>query len=356
MCAGGQVRTVPDQQDEAFSFDGGRVEPGETEQFRYPVSETYLGDPVRIPVTIINGPRPGPTVFLSAAIHGDELNGIEVVRAVAQEWNHADVCGTLVCLPVLNVQGFIAQERYLPVYERDLNRGFPGDPDSTSAKRVAHRVYRNFIEPCDLGLDFHTSTRGRTNMFHVRADMEDEAVARLARAFGTSLIVAGEGSAGMLRREATEDDIPTITLEMGEAHRFERELIDHALEGVRSVFAEYGIYQQETVRWPGWRTVIEGWSEKTWLRADAGGIVEIRRDRGELVREGETICQITNPFKSDATVVEAPFTGLLVGVLENPVVYPGNPLCHLVKIGAEQARIIEGRSPSGRPTSADGQN
>lgn len=332
---------MSEQQAEAFTFDGGRVEPGETEELRYPVSETYLGDPVRIPVTIINGPEPGPTAFLSAAIHGDELNGIEVVREVAQEWNHSEVCGTLVCLPVLNVQGFTAQERYLPIYERDLNRAFPGKQDSTSSNRIAYQIYRNFIEPCDFGLDFHTSTRGRTNMFHARANMDDEGAARLARAFGTNLIMAGEGSEGMLRREATDDGIPTITLEMGEAHRFERELINHALNGVRSVFAEYGIYQQETVRWPGWRTVIEGWDEKTWLRADAGGIVEMHYERGDLVHEGETICRITNPFKTDETTVTAPFTGLLVGVLENPVVYPGNPLCHFIKIGDAQEQIIE---------------
>ena len=331
---------MTDQHATAFTFDGGRVEPGETAEFRFPVSETYLGDPVRIPVTIINGERPGPTAFLSAGIHGDELNGIEVVREVAQEWSHEDLCGTLVCLPVLNVQGFQAQERYLPIYERDLNRSFPGKRNSTSSNRIAHSIYHNFIAPCGFGLDFHTSTRGRTNMFHVRANMDDEGAARLARAFGTNLIVAGEGSAGMLRQEATDDGIPTITLEMGEAHRFERELIDHALDGVRSVFAEYGIYRQETVRWPGWRTVIEEASEKTWLRADAGGLVEMQYDRGDLVHEGETICRITNPFKSDATVVEAPFTGLLVGVLENPVVYPGNPLCHFVKIEDMQERII----------------
>jgi predicted deacylase len=338
---------MSDSDAEAFTYDGGQVHPGETVEFRYPVSETYLGDPVHIPVTIINGPRPGPTVFLSAAIHGDELNGIEVVREVAQEWDHTDICGTLVCLPVLNVPGFIAQERYLPIYERDLNRAFPGKQGSTSSNRITYRIYHNFIEPCDVGLDFHTSTRGRTNMFHVRADMDDDDVARLARAFGSNLIMAGEGSSGMLRREATEDGIPTITIEMGEAHRFERELIDQALEGVRSVFAEYGVYTQETVRWPGWRTVIDGWDEKTWLRADAGGIVEMHYGRTDLVHEGETICTITNPFKAEATTVEAPFTGVVVGVLENPVVYPGNPLCHFVKIDDQRQAIIESESSAG---------
>jgi len=335
---------------DAFEYDGGAVPPGETEQLRFPVTETYLGDPVRIPVTIINGAADGPTVFLSAAIHGDELNGIEVVREVAESCNHDEIHGTLVCLPVLNVPGFITQQRYLPVYERDLNRAFPGKETGPSSFRIANRIFENFVRPCDLGLDFHTSTRGRTNMFHVRADMDDEETARLAQAFGTNLTMAGEGSEGMLRREATEAGIPTITIEMGEAHRFERELIDHALAGVASVFAEYGVSPQETVRWPGWRTVIESRSDKTWLRADDGGIVEMHYERGEYVAEGEQICRITTPFKRSETAVTAPFDGIVVGVLENPVVYPGNPLCHFVKLDGDVRRIVADAADSSPST------
>jgi predicted deacylase len=325
--------------DATFTYNGGKVAPGERQNLRYGISETYLGDPVRIPVTIVNGERDGPTVFLSAAAHGDELNGIEVVREVAFEWDLDDLAGTIVCLPVLNVQGFLTQQRYLPIYDRDLNRSFPGDPTSTSAKRMAHAIFRNFIAPCDLGIDFHTSTRGRTNMLHVRADTEDDAVSRLAFAFGASVIVDGAGSDGTLRGEATRAGVPTITVEMGEAHRFERRLIDDALGGVESVFAEYGL-QPGPVRWPGWRTVV---TEKTWIRADAGGIVDMHHDRGSLVHEGERICTITDPFKADGTPVEAPFTGVLIGVLENPVVYPGNPICHLAELDAETARIVDRR-------------
>ena len=225
---------------EPFTFHGGRVDPGETRSLRYTITETYLGDPVRMPVTIINGSDSGPTAFLSAAGHGDELNGVEVVREIANEWDHDDLCGTLVCLPVLNVPGFIAQQRYLPIYDRDLNRSFPGDPESTSAKRMADSIFRNFIEPCDLGIDFHTSTRGRTNMLHVRADMTDEATARVANAFASNVIIDSEGPAGTLRREATDAGVPTVTVEMGEAHRFQREFIDRALAGTKSVLAEFG--------------------------------------------------------------------------------------------------------------------
>jgi len=328
-------------QAEPFTFDGGRVDPGERQNVRYTVSETYMGDPVRLPVTIINGEQPGPTVFLSAAAHGDELNGIEVVREVAHEWNLDDLAGTLICLPVLNVPAFIAQQRYLPIYDRDLNRSFPGDPESTSAKRMAHSIFRNFLEPCDLGLDFHTSTRGRTNMLHVRADTDDPAVDRVARAFASNVIISSEGPSGSLRRETSDAGTPTITVEMGEAHRFQRDLIDSALESVRSVLAEFGLLKTDVVKWPGWRTVVENGDEKTWLRADAGGLVDMHYEGGSLVYEGETICTITNPFKTETTSVTAPFTGLLVGVLENPLVYPGNPLCHLVRLDDRTRRALE---------------
>jgi predicted deacylase len=326
---------------EPFTYDGGSVPPGETQNLRYSVSESYLGDPVRVPVTVINGERDGPTAFLSAAAHGDELNGIEVVREVAHDWDHADLRGTLVCLPVLNVPGFIAQERYLPIYDRDLNRSFPGAPDSTSAKRIAHELFRNFIEPCDFGVDFHTSTRGRTNMLHVRADTSDQTVARLAKAFAANLVIDGEGPSGTLRREATAAGTPTVTVEMGEAHRFQRPLIDRALSGTLSVLAEFGLRATDAVAWPGWRAVVGDGNETTWLRADTGGLVETHYEQGDLVKAGDRVCTVTNPFKQTADVVNAPFTGVVVGVVKNPLVYPGNPLCHVVEVDDAARRAIE---------------
>ncbi|MFD1645030.1 succinylglutamate desuccinylase/aspartoacylase family protein [Haloarchaeobius litoreus] len=333
--------TVPSEDNEPFTYNGGRVDPGETANIRYGISETYLGDPVRIPVTILNGKHPGPTGFLSAAAHGDELNGIEVVREVAHEWPLDDLHGCLVCMPVLNVPGFLAQQRYLPIYDRDLNRSFPGHEESTSAKRMAHRIFTNFVEPCDFGIDFHTSTRGRTNMLHVRADTGHSGANRVARAFASNVIISSEGPSGSLRREASEAGTPTITVEMGEAHRFQREFIDNALDGVMSVLAEYGMLDTEAVRWPGWRTIIQENDEKTWLRADVGGMVDMHYECGSLVHEGDSICTITSPFKTDNTSVDAPFTGVLVGVLENPVVYPGNPLCHLVELDQKTLRAVE---------------
>ncbi len=333
-----------------FTYNGGTIEPGETANIRYTISETYLGDPVRIPVTLINGEHPGPTAGLVAAAHGDELNGIEVVRTVAHEWAHDDLQGTIVCLPVLNVLGFLAQQRYLPILDRDLNRSFPGSESGTSAQRMADRIYSTFIESCDFVLDFHTSTRGRNNMLHVRADTETEETDRIARAFSSHVIIHSEGPSGSLRREATDDGIPTVTIEMGEAHRFQRGLITRALHGVESVFAEHGMRPSEAVEWPGWRTVIKGDLEKTWIRADSGGIVDMHHERGSLVHEGDTVCRITNPFMTENDTVEAPFTGVLVGVLENPVVYPGNPLCHLVELDDRTRRVVASIQSAGQRT------
>ena len=324
----------------AFTYSGGKVDPGQSSTFRYRISETSMGDPVRIPVSIVNGAEPGPTLFLSAAAHGDELNGIEVVREVGLDWDHSTLRGTLILLPVLNVPAFLAQQRYLPIYDRDLNRSFPGDLESTSAKRMAHTIFTNFIEPADLGIDFHTSTRGRTNMLHARGDMTNEVVSRLAHAFGSHVIIDSEGASGTLRREATEVGAQTITVEMGEAHRFQRELINEALDGVQSVLAEFEMHPEEQVRWPGWRTVVTS-EQKAWLRAESGGLVEMHASRGDLIEAGETIATVTNPFKTERTTLEAPFTGILVGVLENPVVYPGNPLCHLVELDERNRRAIE---------------
>lgn len=316
----------------AFHYGGGTVQPGERRHFRHTIGETYLGDPIRIPVTIINGSEPGRALFLVAALHGDELNGVETVRHVADTWERESLRGTLVCVHVVNVPGFNAQNRYLPLDDSDLNRSFPGSSDGTAAQRIAHSVYESLVRHCDLGIDFHTSTRGRTNLLHVRGDLRDDRVDRLSREFDPAVILSGPGPNGSLRRCVTERGIPTITVEMGEAERFQRRLIDEAVRGIRSVCAEFELYPDEPVRWGNRRGIISDVSDATWLRADEGGTVEMHVDSGERVDEGEPICTISNPFSRNLATVEAPFAGIVLGSLKTPVVWPGNPLCHLVPI------------------------
>lgn len=337
---------------EPFRYDA-EMEPGEIRHIRYEISETYMGDPVEIPVTVINGERGGPTVFVTAALHGDELNGVKVIQEAADRYDPAEIHGTLVCIHVCNVPGYLAQQRYIPIYDLDLNRSFPGKERSNTAERMANVIYNRFIKQCDFGLDFHTSTRNRTTMYHVRADMKNPEVARLARAFGANVILSGEADAGSLRTVATNDGTPTITVEMGRAHRFQPALIDRALDGVESVFAECGVLPGEPVLWSGWTRVIDFAADRTWLRADIGGLVEMQYGQIPLVYEGDTVCTISDHFKTDEKRVEAPFTGLIVGVLQNPVAAPGHPLCHLVGVDddtlSEIEREIENGEFSERP-------
>jgi len=331
---------MTDNEPRPFQFDAA-VDPGEKRQIRYEVSETYLGDPVEIPVTVINGTEPGPRVFMTAAIHGDELNGVKVLQEVADRYRPGEIHGTLVLLHVVNVPGYQAQQRYLPIYDQDLNRSFPGKERSNTAERMAHQVYRRFVSQCDLGLDFHTSTRNRTTMYHARADIGNPEVERLANAFGANVVLSGEGDESSLRAVATGDGIPTITVEMGKAHRFQRPLIDKALVGVESVLAEYDVCPGAPRAEPGWQKVLGGDQEKRWLRADSGGLVDMEWGPTPLVNEGETICTIIDHFGTEERVVTAPFTGIIVGVLENPVAQPGHPLCHLARIDDETHAEIE---------------
>lgn len=324
-----------------FAYGDEQVLPGTKRRVRYPVGEDYLGDPVEIPVTIINGERDGPAVFLTAAIHGDELNGVKVVQEIAARYSPRQLHGTLVCLHVCNIPAYEAQQRYTPIYDQDMNRSFPGRARSNTTERMANTIYSRFISQCDLGLDFHTSTRNRTTIYHARADLREPEVERLARAFGSNVVLDGAAHTRSLRTVATADGIPTITVEMGRAHRFQSVLIEKAIHGVESVLAEYELLPGEPVYWPGWYKTTSADSERRWLRADTGGLVDMQWGPYPLVHEGEPICTITDHFKNQEHVVAAPFTGLIVGALENPVAAPGHPLCHLLRIERQTLDEIE---------------
>jgi predicted deacylase len=332
---------------EEFRYGGGTVPSGERVHLKHEVSETYLNEPVTAPVTIVNGPEPGPAALLVAAVHGDELNGVEVVRRAAEEFDHRRLHGTLVCVHVANVPGFLAGERYVPFDGADLNRAFPGRRTGKGTERIADSLYRGFVRHCDFGIDFHTSTRGRTNLVHVRGDLDVSGVERLARAFAANVVLDEAGPAGSLRRVASAEGIPTITVEMGAAGRFQPAFVAAGVEGTRSVLAEYGLHPERLVRWPGWQATVSGEEERQWVRAEAGGVVESYVGDGDVVYRGEPLCRITNPFGGGASEVNAPFTGLVVGVLANPLAYPGKPLCHLVSVPKETRQVIEARRRNG---------
>lgn len=325
---------------ESMEIGGRTIPAGCRRQFRYQLSETYHGEPVEIPVTVINGQASGPRVLLTAAVHGDEMNGVKILQEAGSRYDPGDIHGSIVCLHVLNGPGFLAQQRYLPFYDQDLNRSFPGTSQGTTGSRFARQIFDVFVRDSDLGLDFHTSTRHRTTMPHVRADVSDSTVERLARAFGLGIILGGDGSEGSLRFAACDDGVPTITVEMGRAHRFEGQLVSRALRGIDSVLGEYGVLPNEPVAYPGWTRVVAEPAENTWIRADRGGLVDIEWGPSPLVEVNDPLFRISDHFQSDVTTVQAPDTGLVISVLECPVAYPGHPLCHFVKVDETTAEVI----------------
>jgi len=213
---------------------------------------------------------------------------------------------------------------------------------------MANRIYRRFVAQCDLGLDFHTSTQNRTTIYHARADLDNPEVRRLARAYATNVVLYGSGDEGSLRSTATADGIPTVTVEMGRAHRFQPVLIEKALEG-RERPRRVRAHARRGGPLAGWFQSTAADSTKRWLRADTGGLVEMEGPLPARLR-GRDDLHHHEPLQNGGARDRGPFDGLIVGSLENPVAAPGHPLCHVVKLDAETRREIEREIDNGSST------
>jgi len=310
-----------------LSIGGRAVRRGSTEQIFLKVSEHYTATPVNVLVTVVRGRRKGPALFLAAAVHGDELNGVEVVRRIMTSTSPEDLRGTLICVPVVNRMGFLAHSRYLPGHQ-DLNRCFPGQPQGTAASRLAHTLFREIVAPSDYGIDLHTASHGRTNLPHVRAEMSNDRVRRLARAFGMEIIVDTSGPARTLRAAATRAGVPTILFEAGETFRFQRAMVARGVQGARNVLVALKMIPGQR-REPRFQVVIK---VSEWIRAPRGGIAEVLIRPGEIVYEGDEIASITNPFGREVSSVRSPLTGLILGTTTVPLVNPGDAICHVAKL------------------------
>ena len=310
-----------------LAIAGRAIPRGRAVQVFLKVGEHYTATPVNVPITVVRGARRGPTVFLTAAIHGDELNGVEVVRRVMTTTAPESLRGTLICAPVVNRPGFLAHTRYLPGHQ-DLNRCFPGDPEGNAALRLAHVLFREIVARSDRGIDLHTASHGRTNLPHVRADMADPAVRRMARAFGGEIIVDTPGMNHTLRAAATRAGVPTIIFEAGETFRFQRSMVARGVRGVQNVLAALRMIPGPRRR-PRFQVVIKG---SDWVRAPRGGIVDVQVRPGEIVYPGDTIAAITNPFGREVSSVRSPGTGLVLGINTVPMAQPGDAICHLARL------------------------
>lgn len=296
---------------------------GETRQIMLKVSERYTGAPVRVPVHVIRSRQCGPHVFVTAAVHGDELNGTGIVRQLMFEPPEL-MAGTLVLLPMVNVFGVEQHSRYLPD-RRDLNRAFPGSASGSLTSRVANTLFRNIVRQCDYGIDLHSAPTGRTNFPHVRADLSVPGVKELAMAFGCELVINHRGQGRTLRAAATRAGCPVLLLEAGEALKIEPAAVRLGVRGVRNVLAYLGMCAGDLVI-PGYQSTV---SKTEWLRSSSGGLLRFHVSPGEVVDKGTPVATVDNLFEATSVLLRAPRSGVLIGMRTLPAVRTGDPVCHI---------------------------
>jgi predicted deacylase len=303
---------------------GQKIRRGESRDLFLKFSESFTGVSISVPLRVIAARLPGPTVFLTALVHGDELNGLGIIRDLLLANNLQLRRGAIIAAPVVNVFGLESLSRYLPD-RRDLNRSFPGSASGSLTARLAHTIFREIIRQSDFGIDFHTAAAGRTNFPNVRGDMSHPRVAELARAFGSGLIVDGDGPAGSLRGEAVKAGVPTIILEAGETWKIEPGAVEIGVRGVLNVLKHFGMIggepEQPTAQWLVKNT--------TWIRADRGGVLNYHIVPGDMVRKGQLLATILDVFGGEQTQIVAPRKGVVLGLSTMPVVRPGDAVFHL---------------------------
>jgi predicted deacylase len=296
---------------------GAEVPPGTVKRLTWN-STAIEGFVEPVPVVVLNGKGAGPVLCLTAAVHGDELNGIEVVRRVLDDLDVEELNGAVIGVPIVNIQGFYRGTRYLPD-RRDLNRFFPGNTRGSAATRIAHSFFTEIVRSCSAVIDLHTGSLNRTNLPQVRADLRAPVVARMIQAFGATVVLHSTGEKGSLRRAASEAGIPSVTFEMGEPMRVQPEQVDHGVKAVETLMYSLGMTKQRRY----WGDPEPVYYASKWVRVDNGGILFSDVALGERVSEGELLGVITDPISDREHRIYAPISGRILGMALNQVVLPG---------------------------------
>ena len=301
------------------------VKPGERASVDLPVADLYTSTSLGMPVKVISGRLDGPVLFVCAAIHGDELNGIEIIRRLLKRKLLRSLRGTLLAVPIVNVHGFLDQSRYLPD-RRDLNRSFPGSSKGSIAARLANTFMKEIVSKADLGIDLHTGAINRTNLPQIRANLDDDRTLDIARAFGAPVIVDSNIRDGSLRECAHDRGMPMLVYEAGEALRFDETSIRAGIRGILGVMRHIGMLP--AVKNPKAVTPIVARSTQ-WVRASTSGIVSGKAKLGSKVTKGQQIATISDPLGEDEESIIAPFDGIVIGRTNLPLAHEGDALFNL---------------------------
>jgi uncharacterized protein len=358
-----------------FSIGGVEVAPGTRRLVDLPVSRLSNHTPVTLPVHVLHGEAPGPTMFVTAAVHGDELNGVEIIRRTLRTLSPAALHGTLLCVPVVNAYGFIGRSRYLPD-RRDLNRSFPGSPHGSLAARLAHLLLTEVVRRSTLGIDLHTAAIHRVNLPQIRcAYAKRPRVRELAEAFGAGVILEAPERPGSLRNAAREMGVDVLVYEGGEGLRFDEFAIQAGVDGIAGVMLKVGLLQlasrpdseraERRAGAPSLRPPFYA-NASRWVRAPEAGVLRTTVKIGDAVGEREVIGHIANPYEDSDVPVRSQRRGIVVGRTTLPIVNVGDALFHIAwsqetaskpavvsETRAGQAAAAGDREPSPLPAPAE---
>jgi predicted deacylase len=325
-------------QQEMFEIAGQRIAMGETRTIQIPVANLYTNTPVTLPVRVVRGRKPGPVMFVSAALHGDEIIGVEIIRRLLrlrELREREEFSGTLLAIPVVNVPAFLQQSRYLPD-RRDLNRSFPGSESGSLAARLANLFLKEVVGKSAFGIDLHTGAIHRPNLPQIRADLANPETLRLARAFGVPLLLNSAPTGGTLREYTTKKGIPVLLYESSEALRFDEQCIRIGVQGVMNVMAELGMVARPVPQPPRMADAVVARSS-TWVRSPASGILRAQVGLGDLVRSGQILGVVGDPFGEVEMPVVCGTDGVVIGRLKLPLVNEGDALFHVARFEEPEA-------------------
>jgi hypothetical protein len=308
------------------------VRAGSSRLVELPVGYLPPGTASSMPVMVIHGRQPGPTVWLSGAIHGDEVNGIDIVRRLVLALDAKSLAGTVLAVPIVNIFGVTAGDRYLPD-RRDLNRSFPGSARGSLGARIAHIFFDNVVSRCDIGLDFHSGSAGRSNLPQIRCDLDQPETRRLALAFSAPVTMHATLRDGSLRAAARKRGTPVLLYETGEAHRFDETGIRLGVDGALRVLATLQMIPQ--------RPEADGASilarSSTWVRAGRGGFVHLDVDLGDGVQAGQTLGRVTQTLGRARVPLRSREPGIVIGILRDALVHHGDAVVHVAQVSDESA-------------------
>ena len=312
-----------------FLIAGHSVAPGTIAHIRIPVSHQVTGLEASLALQIVHGRKDGPCVFVSAAIHGDEIIGTGIIQRLLQTVTADTLSGTLILAPAVNIYGFMQHSRYLPD-RRDLNRSFPGSSGGSLASQLARCFLDHVIEPCSLGIDLHSAAVHRFNLPQIRIAAGDRKLVELAMAFGAPIIIESPLRGGSMRALAAERGTPMLLLEAGEALRFDRFSLEVGTSGILRVLAHIGMLDlPDALDTP--RVPIRS-NASRWVRSPRGGVTHRLRKSGDAVLAGEELARVTGLFGEEPQVVTSPIDGIVIGHATLPVVYQGDALFHIAEV------------------------